>query len=105
MTAAISVITIGELRAGVLLARGRSVGRARQQRLDAVRSAFSPLPVDETVAERYGDVLLVARKQRRTVKTTDLLIIATASVTGRELYTLDVAQARLAAAARVSVAR
>jgi len=105
VTAAISVITIGELRAGVLLARGRSVGRARQQRLDAVRSAFAPLPVDETVAERYGDVLLVARKQRRTVKATDLLIIATAAVTGRELYTLDVAQARLAAAARVSVAR
>jgi len=105
VTAAISVITIGELRAGVLLARGRSVGRARQQRLDAVRSAFAPLPVDETVAERYGDVLLVARKQRRTVKATDLLIIATAAVTVRELYTLDVAQARLAAAARVSVAR
>lgn len=105
VTAAISVITIGELRAGVLLARGRSVGRARQQRLDAVRSAFAPLPVDETVAERYGDVLLVARKQRRTVKATDVLIIATAAATGRELYTLDVAQARLAAAARVSVAR
>lgn len=101
-TAAISVISLGELRAGVLLASREEVAAARRRRLVAVRAAFSPLVVDEAVAERYGDVLLVARSQKRTVKATDLLIIATAAATDRRLYTLDAAQARLAQAAGVA---
>lgn len=103
-TAAISVITLGELRAGVLIARDESVADGRRRRLVAVRAAFAPLPVDEPVAERYGDVLAVARSQRRAAKATDLLIIATAAATGRELYTLDTGQARLAEAAGLPVA-
>lgn len=101
-TAAISVITLGELRAGVLIARNEEIAQDRRRRLAAVRAAFSPLPVDELVAERYGDVLAVARSQRRAVKATDLLIIATAAATGRELYTLDTAQARLAEQAGIA---
>ena len=53
------------------------------------------------VAERYGDVLVVARSQRRAAKATDLLIIATAAATERTLYTLDTTQSRLALAAGV----
>jgi predicted nucleic acid-binding protein len=100
-TAAISVITLGELRAGVLLAGDEAIAHDRRRRLAAVRAAFSPLPVDERVAERYGDVLAVARMRRRAAKATDLLIIATAAATGRRLYTLDTAQARLAEATGV----
>lgn len=100
-TAAISVITLGELRAGVLIARDEAIAEDRRRRLAAVRAAFAPIPVDEAVAERYGDVLSVARAQRRAAKATDLLIIATAGATGRELYTRDVAQARLAEAAGI----
>jgi len=99
--AAISVITVGELRAGVLLARTPAVAHARRLRLEAVRTAFLPLLVDLQVAERYGDVLLVARRQRRTVEATDLLIIATAAATRRVLHTRDEAQARLASAVAV----
>ena len=102
-TAAISVITLGELRAGVLMARDETIARARSRRLSGVRAAFAPLAVDEPVAERYADVLAVARSQRRAAKATDLLIIATAGATGRELYTLDGAQARLAQATGVPV--
>jgi toxin FitB len=101
-TAAISVITLGELRAGVLIARDKTVADERGRRLAAVRAAFAPLPVDEPVAERYGDVLAVARSQRRAAKATDLLIIATAAATARRLYTLDGAQARLAERAGVA---
>lgn len=101
-TAAISVITIGELRAGVVIARDELIAQARRARLAAVRSAFVALVVDEAVAERYGDVLAVARSQKRSAKATDLLIIATASATARELYTLDGAQAGLAQAAGVT---
>lgn len=101
-TAAISVITLGELRAGVLIARDEAVAEDRGRRLAGVRAAFVPLPVDESVAERYGEVLAVARSQRRAAKATDLLIIATAAATARRLYTLDGAQARLAQSAGVA---
>lgn len=102
-SAAISVISIGELRAGVVLADARATRDARQARLDAVRRAFLPLPVGEDVAERYGDVLAVARQERRAAKATDLLIVATAIAHDRALYTLDVQQARLASACGASV--
>jgi predicted nucleic acid-binding protein len=94
--AAISVITLGELRAGVVRARDGRTRAARQARLTAVRAAFAPLLVDESVAEHYGDALAHARDAGRGVKASDLLIVATASATGRALHTLDVAQGRLA---------
>lgn len=100
-SAAISVISVGELRAGVLIARDAAIAEARRRRLADVRAAFAALVVDDAVADQYGSVLAVARSQRRTVKATDLLIIATAAATERELYTLDAAQARLAGAGRV----
>jgi predicted nucleic acid-binding protein len=95
-TAAISVVTIGELRAGVLLASDPSTRTARQARLSAIRDAFEPIPVDETVAERYGEILASARSARRTTTATDLLIVATAAATGRSLCTHDQSQASLA---------
>lgn len=76
---------------------------ARQARLAAVRAAFEPIGVDEAVAERFGEILATARAQKRTSKATDLLIIASASVTGRTLCTLDDAQAGLADLAGVPV--
>lgn len=97
-TAAISVITIGELRAGVALAADAETRAVRQARLAAVRATFDPLVVDEAVAEQYGAILATARSERRASKATDLLIIATAAATGRVLYTLDVSQAQLARA-------
>jgi predicted nucleic acid-binding protein len=103
-SAAISVITLGELRAGVLIARKKAVVEERTRRLAAVRAAFAPLPVDEAIADEYGRILAVARAKRRTVKASDLLIIATAGATSRQLYTMDAAQARLAFDAGVAVA-
>jgi toxin FitB len=95
-TAAISVITLGELRAGVLRARAAEVRAARARRLLSVRAAFAALPVDEEVAERYGEALAAARDLGRIAKATDLIVIATAAASGRTLYTLDQAQAGLA---------
>lgn len=100
---AISVITLGELRAGVRLARDPAAGAARQRRFKAIRDAFEPIPVDEAIAERYGEVLATARAAGRTTKATDLLIIATAAATGRVLYTLDSRQAALARASGIAV--
>ena len=104
-TTAISVVTLGELRAGVLLAADPSVRAARQARLAAVRDAYVPLPIDESIAERYGEVLAGARATRRITTATDLLIVATAAATGRVLYTLDERQAKLALDLGVATAR
>ncbi len=101
--AAISVVTIGELRAGVLLASDPSIRTARQARFSAIRNAFEPIPVDEDVAERYGDVLAAARTARRITTATDLLIVATAAASGRSLCTLDKSQAGLAERCGVAV--
>ncbi len=95
-TMAISVITLGELRAGVRLAQDPVARAARQTRLNAVRGTFEPIPVDEAVAEHYGDILATARSAGRRSKATDLLILATAAATGRVLYTVDKRQAALA---------
>jgi predicted nucleic acid-binding protein len=95
-TGAISVVTLGELRAGVLRAPDAAIEAARARRLAAFRAAFLPLPVDEDVAEHYGRALARARDEGRGEKAADLLIVATASATERELHTRDQAQARLA---------
>jgi predicted nucleic acid-binding protein len=97
-TAAISVITLGELRAGVELARDDNARDPRSRRLEAVRTAFVPLDVDRRIADAYGEVLAAAQQKGRIVKATDLLIIATARATDRVLVTLDDRQARLARA-------
>jgi toxin FitB len=100
-TMAISVITLVELRAGVRLADDPPTRAARQTRLNAIRDTFKPIPVDEAVAEHYGDILAAARSAGRASKATDLLIIATAAATGRLLHTLDKRQAALAQVAGV----
>lgn len=104
-SAAISVVSLGELRAGVLLARGATITDARSARLAAIRGAFVAIPVDEAVADAYGAVLVAARSARRMAKATDLLIIATALVTERVLHTRDDAQAGLAELVGVPVLR
>lgn len=100
---AISVITLGELRAGVRLAADPAARAARQTRLNAVREAFEPIPIDETIAEHYGDILAAARSSGRGSKATDLLIIATAAATGRVLHTVDKRQAALAQLAGIAL--
>lgn len=99
----ISVITVGELRAGILRAADRDQRERRVARLEAIRAAFEPLPVDEHVAHKYGELLAWARDNRRAEKATDLLIAATAAATERRLYTLDRRQASLADGAGVGV--
>jgi toxin FitB len=102
-TAAISVISLGELHAGVRLARDEATQHTRESRLQAVLTAFAPLDVDERVAEEYGRILAVARTVGRTERATDLLIVATAAAHTRRLYTRDERQASLAATADVPV--
>lgn len=99
----ISVITVGELHAGVVLATGEAERDRRAARLEAVRAAFAPIPIDDHIAAHYGDLLAAARRAGRAQKASDLLIAATAAATSRLLVTADRAQAGLAASAGVPV--
>ncbi len=100
---AISVVTVGELRAGVELAKTPEERSARQLRLNRVSELFEPIPVGEAIALEYGKLLALARKTSRIQKATDLLIASTAAVTGRTLVTRDESQASLAREAGLSV--
>lgn len=93
---AISVVTLGELHAGILRAGHAPERERRSTRLRLIRSAFASFPVDEDVAEQYGRALAVARDEGRGQDAADLLIIATAAATDSALYTRDIAQAKLA---------
>ena len=88
---AISVMTLGELHAGVLMAGDPQVRAARLARLGDVQREFAILDVDPHVAQVFGE--LRARSGRRAVA--DLLIAATALTHGMVLVTHDERQADL----------
>ena len=93
---AISALTLGELRSGVLLARTAAIRSERARRFVAVHNTFRAIPVDSRVAERYGEVLAFSRRERRLRNIADMLIIATAAEYGHTLYTRDEKQGKLA---------
>jgi predicted nucleic acid-binding protein len=74
---AISVITIGELRAGVLAA-GDAETRARRLATFTEVLRLEPLPVDETVAESWASLRVALRDRRRRMPVNDSWIAATA---------------------------
>jgi len=85
---AISVISIAELHFGVLVA-AEDARAARLSRLSAIQRRFDPLPVDDAVADSYGQlaarVALIGRRPRARVM--DLLIAATAHAHNATIYT------------------
>ncbi len=87
--AAISVITLAELRFGVLVARDERTRALRLRRLEAVIQAFDPLPVDDAVADRYGEMAAAVKHQGRQPRARqfDLLIAATAAAHNARLVT------------------
>ncbi len=100
---AISVVTIGELQAGIDLARSADEKQARAARMRLASELFDPIPITEGIALEYGHLLALARRTGRVQKATDLLIAATAAATGRTLWTRDQAQASLAGEAKIPV--
>ncbi len=74
---AVSVITIGELRAGVLGARSTSI---RDQRLTTLTEAlqFDPIPIDENVAAAWARLRVLLRDEQLKMPINDSWIAATA---------------------------
>jgi predicted nucleic acid-binding protein len=88
---AVSVITVGELHAGVLRATHGPPQAARLQRLSDVLSVASVIEIDRTVAVAYGEMRMTSERS----PSNDLWIAATAVAHELELVTMDRGQAAL----------
>ena len=85
---AVSVITIGELRAGVLSAPDVA---ARDRRLGTLTAALAldPIPVDESVAAAWARLRVELRARGLRMPVNDSWIAATAIALGVALVTQD----------------
>lgn len=85
---AISVITIGELRAGVLAATDAVI---RDRRLDTLAAALSlePIPIDVEVANAWARLRLALRDADLRMQVNDSWIAATAMAVGVPVVTQD----------------
>lgn len=86
---AISVITVAELRLGVLVANDPTIRAIRLATLEAATRNHSPLPVDDDVAERFARLVAVLRQAGRNPRVLDTLIAATALAHGAAVATQD----------------
>jgi predicted nucleic acid-binding protein len=89
---AVSVVSVGELQAGVLLAGDGAVRAERLARLTAVLAQAMLLPVDRHVATLYGRLRAQAKDRK---PHNDLWIAATALAHDLVLLTADVRQAAI----------
>jgi predicted nucleic acid-binding protein len=87
----VSVVSVGELEAGVLLAVDPAVRAARLRRIAAVLALAPSLPVDRVVAARYGELRAASGR----VPSNHLWIAATALAHDLTLVTADARQAAL----------
>lgn len=74
---AVSVVTVGELRLGVLAAQTGPTRARRLETLSAV-AALDPLPIDEGVAHAWATLRLALRDSGRRMPINDSWIAATA---------------------------
>jgi toxin FitB len=88
---AVSAVTVGELEAGILVARDDATRARRVALLAAVLAEAPALPIDRQIAASYGE--LRARAGRR--PSNDLWIAATALAHDFTLVTADEQQASL----------
>jgi hypothetical protein len=85
---AISMITVGELKLGVLAATDTTTCAARLRTLQDAMT-MQPLPVDEQVSDAWAELSVALRKDGRRLATNDGWIAATAIAHGLPLLTQD----------------
>lgn len=84
----VSVVTIGELRLGVLAASDERVRSTRRATLTQAMS-FDPLPVDDPVAQAWAQLQRALANEGRRMERNDSWIAATAIAHGLPLATQD----------------
>lgn len=84
----VSVITVAELRIGVLVAADPSIRAQRMRTLSEVE-ALDPLPVDDDAARAFAEIVADGRRRGKRPKILDALIAATAVSRAMPVYTQD----------------
>lgn len=84
----VSVVTLGELRAGVLAARDTKVRARRLATLEAV-AGLAPLPVDAAAAAAWAMMRVALREAGRRVNVNDLWIASVAAAHSMPVVTED----------------
>jgi predicted nucleic acid-binding protein len=85
----VSVVTLSELRHGVLAAEHHSVRAVRLSTLEAARRLGRPLAIDEAVADELARLRVELRAIGRAMKVMDAWIAATAIAHGAAVCTQD----------------
>ena len=86
---AVSVMTVAELRLGVLRADDALARARRLSSLEVARRDHQALPVDEAVADRYAELVAEVLAAGRNPRIVDTLIAATALVHRAAVATQD----------------
>jgi predicted nucleic acid-binding protein len=86
---AISVVTLSELRHGVLAASGHEQMAQRLSTLEVARQIAKPLVVDEAVGNELARLRIALKAVGRAMKVMDAWIAATAMAHGSAVCTQD----------------
>lgn len=85
----VSVITVGELTLGALLAADVDTRRRRLETLSYVETTFEPVLVDGVVARAWGGLVAALREAGRRAPVNDTWIAAIALAHGLPVLTQD----------------
>lgn len=86
---AVSVVTLAELELGVQMADSEAVRAERVATFGSARATYAALPIDESVASAFAELVATARRDGRRPKVQDTWIAATARVHDVAVYTQD----------------
>ena len=84
----VSVVTVAELRIGVLLADDPTIRAQRMRTLSAVE-ALDPLPIDDAAARAFSEIVADSRRRGKRPRILDALIAATAVSRAMPVFTQD----------------
>ncbi|HZN17564.1 MAG TPA: type II toxin-antitoxin system VapC family toxin [Micromonosporaceae bacterium] len=85
----VSVVTLGELRLGVVAARHDPESASRRLATYELARQFEPLPIDEQVADAWALLVAKIRAEGRKAPINDTWIAATALAHGLPVATQD----------------
>lgn len=84
----VSVVTVAELRVGVLVAPDDELRAQRMRTLSAVEQ-IDAQPVDDAVGREFAEIVAAARREGRRLKILNALVAATARALEVPVYTQD----------------
>jgi predicted nucleic acid-binding protein len=102
---AVSVVTLSELRHGVLTAAGHEQMAQRLSTLEVARQLAAPLVIDEAVSDEFARLRVALKAVGRAMNVMDAWIAATAMAHGASVCTQDADFDAAAAAGLLEVLR